>query len=279
MQVDEEVKTDLDIGGYSDDSEDEREKKDEKKKADYLIKLTPKGDQVKDMQNATLLVLNGLHAQTMAKIMYGSDWEQIGEVIKHKLSDEDDVQKNNSDDKDTTIVDLYALPNVSFFIALPDVEKMSGSSVNPTVSKLFSTFTSIQKVCVLSSLYKTKYPNPDELAGMSDGKVPMKTHKTSFVPADEAAWLNTQVGSPAHFMAATGGLGAACLVECEMTGKAGYQITMITDSHYVSTESMVPFEPIMTRLGLQSDFSQIQQKSGFRDILREANQRGNTIFC
>ena len=63
MQVDEEVKRDLDIGGYSDDSEDEREKKDiAESQSEYEIKLTADGEASKNTPNATLLVLNGLHA-------------------------------------------------------------------------------------------------------------------------------------------------------------------------------------------------------------------------
>ena len=75
-------------------------------------------------------------------------------------------------------------------------------------------------------------------------------------------------------MAASGGFGAACLVECEMTGRAAYQITTITDGHYVSTESIQAYEPVMSHLGLTSaacDFNAVSSRPKFRDILREAN--------
>jgi len=159
---------------------------------------------------------------------------------------------------------------------------MSGSSVNPSVSKVFSTFKTIKQVVILNNVYKTKYPNPDELYDIPEGMAPMKTHRTSFVSDGEIEWLSSKIGTPAHFMAMTGGFGAGCLIECEMTGRAGYQITLITDGHYVSTESMQAFEPVMSHLGLTSDavdFSKIAAKPTFRDTLREANQRGNSIFC
>ena len=78
-------------------------------------------------------------------------------------------------------------------------------------------------------------------------------------------------------MAATSGVGAACLVHAEMSGLSGYQVTVITDSHYVSSESMQAFEPILARLALPST-AEIYRMATFKDTLRESNQRGNAIF-
>ena len=171
----------------------------------------------------------------MGKIMYGSDWIEIGECIKTKVKKED---KPSGKDKDKTLLKLYLIPSTSFYLALPDVDTMSGSSVNPSVGKLFSTFKTIKQVVILNNVYKTKYPNPDELYDVPEGMAPMKTHRTSFVSDGEIGWLSSKIGTPAHFMAMTGGFGAGCLIECEMTGRSGYQVTLITDGHYVSTESM-----------------------------------------
>ncbi len=46
------------------------------------------------------------------------------------------------------------------------------------------------------------------------------------------------MGHPAHFMAATSGIGAALLVHAEMNGLAGIKVTALTDSHYYSSELM-----------------------------------------
>ena len=53
--------------------------------------------------------------------------------------------------------------------------------------------------------------------------------------SDLTAWLGT-VGFPAHFMAATSGIGAALLVHAEMNGLSGVKVTALTDSHYYSSE-------------------------------------------
>ena len=68
--------------------------------------------------------------------------------------------------------------------------------------------------------------------------MPLKTHKSSWVSAEDAQWLAAEVGTPAHFMSVTGGFAAACLVHCEMFGKSGFQVTVLTDSHYVTVEHM-----------------------------------------
>ena len=51
-------------------------------------------------------------------------------------------------------------------------------------------------------------------------------------------------------MAIATGFGAACLVHCEMYGLAGYKVIVITDSHFVSIESMQAFKPVLSRIGL-----------------------------
>ena len=78
---------------------------------------------------------------------------------------------------------------------------------------------------MLSDLYRTKYTNPEELARVPDGQLPLKTHKSSWVSAEDVQWLTSTVGTPAHFMVPAGGFGAGCLVHCEMYGLACVQIT------------------------------------------------------
>ena len=40
------------------------------------------------------------------------------------------------------------------------------------------------------------------------------------------------------------------MVHCEMYGLAGYKVIVITDSHFVSIESMQAFKPVLSRIGL-----------------------------
>ena len=111
---------------------------------------------------------------------------------------------------------------------------------------------------------------------MSDGKLPIITHKTSHVSAELDGYIKTKVGPPAHFIAPSSGFGAALLVHAEMEGIAGYSATLITDSHYVSTESMSGYEPVLAQIGL--NLANIGQKPRFKELLKEANQRANAIF-
>lgn len=133
-------------------------------------------------------------------------------------------------------------------------------------------------MAVLSDVYRTKYANPEELSGVPDGQLPMKTHKSSWVSAEDSQWLASAVGTPSFFMAAATGLGAGCLVHCEMYGLPCFIVTLITDSHSVTTESMQAYKPILAKLGLPDDVDEIFTKPTFRQTLKEANQRSNAIF-
>ena len=145
MQVDEERKgqaarTDLDIGGYEDDSEDEREiREQEEGQKDYILTLNEAGNahvaQV-GAGDSTLVVLSCNSSQTMAKILYGSDWQEIGEATTTKTSTKGEVSA--ADRKPKTIVRLYAFNGASpIYFALPDPETITGASVGPVVSQLF----------------------------------------------------------------------------------------------------------------------------------------------
>lgn len=83
MQVDEEVKgqaatPNLDIGGYENDSEDEREiREQEDEQKDVVFALNEAGTAhvaTVGANPSTLVVCTCLQSQSMAKIMYGSDW-------------------------------------------------------------------------------------------------------------------------------------------------------------------------------------------------------------
>ena len=65
-------------------------------------------------------------------------------------------------------------------------------------------------------------------------------------------------------MAVATGFGAAFLVHSEMYGKAGYKVTVITDSHYVTTESMQAFKPVLSRIGLPDAVEGIIRQPTFR---------------
>lgn len=90
--------------------------------------------------------------------------------------------------------------------------------------------------------------------------------------------MQTKVGPPAHFIAPVSGIGAGLLMHGEMKGIPGYIATLITDSHYVSSESMAGFEPVLASAGLSSDVTSINTKPKFKEILKETNQRVTPIY-
>jgi len=208
--------------------------------------------------------------------MYGANWNEIGEATSTKTSTKGEVAATDKGPK--TVLKLYALSGASTVLfALPE-DKLSTDMINPIVFKIFGWNYAIEKVVVLADTYKTKYMNPEELANVPDGVLPMKTHKTSWVSAEDTQWLTSAIGEPSFFMAAATGFGAGCLTHCEMYGLSCIYVTLITDSHSVTTESMQAYTPVLTHLSLPADTDEIFMKPSFRPILKEANTRGNAIF-
>ena len=147
MQVDEEVKgqsttggkPDLEVGGYEDDSEDEREIKEcEESQKDIILTFNEAGTaQVATVGTnpSTLVVCGCLHSQSLVKIMYGADWQEIGEVTSKKTSTKND-ETSAKDKEPKSILKLYAMNAATpFYFALPDMEKFS--SGNQVVNQIF----------------------------------------------------------------------------------------------------------------------------------------------
>ena len=105
MQVDEERKgdapTDLDIGGYENDEEDEREMmEDAEKAADVMLTLTAPAAAA----DSTLVICGCLHSQSLAKIMFASSWQEVGKATSTKTSQEGSAASREP----KTIMTLYS---------------------------------------------------------------------------------------------------------------------------------------------------------------------------
>ena len=253
MQVDEEAKgapKDLEFGGYDSDSEDEREKRElEDDKADYAVTFTDAG-KAELAKQSKLLIVNCLHSQTMVNIMFGKHWAKAAEGTSTS-------SKGEKGEKTKTVFTLNQLveANGVVYFLLPDLQKQSGDAVNPLSGLLFEQIKNVSQITVLRSLYKTAYPAAADL-----GELPIITHQTSYCGDELKTYLKTKVGTPAHFIAPAGVLGAAAMVHAEMNGLAGYIATLITDSHYVSSESMAGFGSVISQVGVTavpSDLSTI----------------------
>mmetsp|Transcript_25031 Transcript_25031/g.31314 ORF Transcript_25031/g.31314 Transcript_25031/m.31314 type:complete len:140 (+) Transcript_25031:26-445(+) len=138
MQVDEERKgaaqPDLDIGGYEDDSEDEREIKEQEESAkDVLFKLGAAG--AASAGATTMLVCCSVSSQCLAKIMYGGNWQEIGEATSTKTSTKGETAASDKGPK--SILKLFALGGSTTLVALPDLDNLRSDAINQVVSQIF----------------------------------------------------------------------------------------------------------------------------------------------
>ena len=79
-------------------------------------------------------------------------------------------------------------------------------------------------------------------------------------------------------MAPAGGVAGALIIHAEIKGLPAYKLTAITDGGSISSEMMqIAYGQVMKVHGLD-DLSGLTNKKNFRSILKEANQKGHTIF-
>ena len=130
------------------------------------------------------------------------------------------------------------------------------------------------QVVIFRELYKTAYTGPPEdISSLPEGKLKLVTHRSSHLTPAQAEWLS-KVGTPAHFTIAVGGMSARLLTHCEMFGIPGFAVTAITDSHYVSSDSLQCYADVFGQFGLNHgdyDCKNISKRPKFKDILKEAN--------
>ena len=85
---------------------------------------------------------------------------------------------------------------------------------------------------------------------------------------------------PSGVLNIKGGLGGAFLVEAEIKGYSAAVLTAIVDSHYVTSETLQAYGPIVNEL-LQvqnADLKTIAKFAMFKDVLKEENNRSHNIF-
>ena len=77
-----------------------------------------------------------------------------------------------------------------------------------------------------------------------------------------------------------GGFAAALLVHSEVSGISAVCVHSVVDSHYVSSETLQSFSPVIIDVLGISDFKieQVARLPAFKTVLKEVNNRGNNIF-
>lgn len=77
-----------------------------------------------------------------------------------------------------------------------------------------------------------------------------------------------------------GGFSAAVLVHSELNGIPAAEFVSIVDSHYVTSETLQAFTPVVHEvLGLDKiNMADVHRLPNFKEALKEANNRDNNIY-
>ena len=247
------------------DSEDEREYKDMLKS---WTRATFAWEQAADKtaaSGATLVLMSGAASQTLAKILFQKTWTKAGEGTGESRKEPDEDVKSD-------LICTLHMAKPGIYMLMPE-DKMKSNYASQLADGLFKE-VKWGKIVILDDVYKTTYPQLGSYP--EDGSVPIITHASSFL-APEDQWIRKLYES-AHFMAPTGGLAAALIVLAEMSGLSAFKLTALTNSHYLSAEMMEgAYRQAFKQLGL-GDLQGLQGYADFRECLKEANQRSNSIF-
>lgn len=98
---------------------------------------------------------------------------------------------------------------------------------------------------VLDDVYKTNYSTTDTGHMSHVGELPLRFYKSSHADRDAKLSGFTKRFQPAGVLNLIGGFQAAILIYAELNGIPAAVFTAIVDSHYVSTETLQSFTPII----------------------------------
>ena len=155
---------------------------------------------------------------------------------------------NLKDSKKEEAAIIYEAKGTVFFY----LKALSGSHCGQIIEKIYPLIS--QKNCMvigLSTIYKTNYSTPEGLLTIDSEKpYPIKYIKTSHQNAEIDGLLaanKEQIEADTAFNWQDG-LTAALLMEQEMNGKAGVSFKCIVDQHFITSESLQGFAPIVNQL-------------------------------
>jgi hypothetical protein len=220
-----------------DSSEEEELKKEEEKEvSESTVTFTGAvGPAVK-----ALIVCEDIHSQSLTKIIFD---EQLVEVGKGET-------KYKEKTKDT--LKFYYVQQYGFLIVHPQ-PGIKGSFVQDLLDETFGAVSknniNIERIIVLDSLYKTNYSTTDTgYISQIEGETPIKYYKTSFSSKDQHLTYFLAKYQPAGVLNIITGYGAGIIVQAEIAGLPAVYLTAILDSHFVSSETLQGFAPILNGL-------------------------------
>lgn len=250
------------------DSEEERELQEEEKDK-FEVKVQVSGPLPPKVK--ALVVFSLGQAQSLSKIIFHGHLSEVikGEVTQHE--------------KTVETLKVYFVAEHSLLVVHP-TEKLKSAFVNQHVEQLFAALSNVtfDRVVVLDALYKTHYSTTDtghlELVGDT---VPIKYYKSSWANKDQVLANFLPRYKPAGVLNLIGGLQAGILIHAEINGLPAAEFVIVLDSHYVTSETLQGFSPIVNEvleLNNKVKLDQIHKFPAFKDVLKEANNRGNNIF-
>eukprot|EP00347_Sterkiella_histriomuscorum_P009862 403339590 len=262
------------------DSEDEREAQEEQKeKFDLQLTFTTLVPQL----IRTILVAPHGNAQALSKIILGhglTGGDRLKEIGKVEVTYHEKTQE-------VLKILHYSGASEGQILVLHPQEALKSTFVNQLVDKLFGQLKAegakFDRIVILDSIYKTNYSTTDTgyLTNLGD-HYPLKYYRTSHANADQVLASFTSKIQPAGVLNLIGGLNAAILIHAELNGIPAAEFVSVVDSHYVTSETLQAFTPIVQEvLGFNeasANMNEIHRLAGFKEVLKEVNNRNNNIF-
>ena len=253
---------------YQDDDLIEQQKDYEESKFTLDVQI----DEAKVPQNGHVVVCNPGATQALFRILYDDSIAEIGKI------------EAECKEKKTEAISIKVAGNlVLLFVS----GVMKSHFCGRIIDKLFPIFKS--KGCTfvgLGTVYKTNYSTSDGHISI-DAELPLPLrfiHSTVTSPAIQS-FASSKGAFSGHILAdnafnGSGGLNAGFLVECEMNGCSAIIVKAIVDQHFITTETLQAFAPVVSDiLGIKDkDLSKIVGFKQFKPVLKELNAKKNGIF-
>lgn len=245
-------------------SEDEQERQEEQKE---VFTATVKLESGIPGPVRNIVVVNSGQAQALSKIVFEVGTEK--EIGKAEVL----CQEKTKD-----VLKIYYIPANELLVLHP--EGVKGAWSESVISQLLSHFKADPKprIVILDSVYKTNYTHTDGHLSVEEGNYPLFHYRSAHVAGDQQlATFLAKSSKPAGVLNLLGGFTAALLVHAEINGYSAVAINSILDSHYVTAETLGSFGTILKEV-LGVPYTGVTRLPKFKEVLKDANQRGHNIF-
>jgi hypothetical protein len=244
------------------DSEDEQDRKDELESA---FTVAFKVDAIPGPVSSVLVVPAG-NGQSLTRIVLETGSEATPEIGKVEITQADKPPKD--------VLKVYYNAAKKLLVLHP--EGIKGGQSTTVIEQLFALLPDPQpRILIIDSVYKTNYTSPDGFMSIEEGNYPLFTYKTTHVDAQLRAFIAKH--KPAGVLNLMGGFSAALLIHAEINGMSAAAIHAIVDSHFVTAETLSAFSGLFKEV-LDLPFEAVHRLPKFKEVLKEANQRGHNIF-